>query len=142
VDRAFHISIAWSFAIPDSSLRRVTQEVFNNATITTTTAVLKNNNNNNDKDAINSIHQNSKETNATTTSTIKEAVTAMRVRVDGVKAKIGNVVTHIPLPDARRRRSRLLNGGVGGLIGGERAVGEEGEEKGGKGGKGGLFGII
>ncbi|KAI1353394.1 U6 snRNA phosphodiesterase Usb1 [Xylaria sp. FL0043] len=84
-DDAFHISIAWSFATPTTELRRLTEEAFL------------------------ALHSKSDSAHGDGVSTppatpIRNAVRAMRVRVEGVKAKIGNVVTHIPLPDARSRR--------------------------------------
>ncbi|KAK1828551.1 U6 snRNA phosphodiesterase Usb1 [Podospora conica] len=67
VGRAFHVSVAWSFAEPTGEVRRVTEEVFGGA-----------------------------------------RGTEVRIGVDGVKVKIGNVVTHVPL------RAR---GGGRGLLG-------------------------
>ena len=61
-DDAFHISVAWSFADVDESLRERTEEAF------------------------------------VADPALRRDVLAMRVRVDGVKAKIGNVVTHVALP--------------------------------------------
>ncbi|KAI0431551.1 U6 snRNA phosphodiesterase Usb1 [Xylaria sp. FL1042] len=83
---AFHISIAWSFTLPTAELQRLTEEAF--------LTFLAN---------ANSTH----EAGVSTPSPLstRDAVRAMRVRVDGIKAKIGNVVTHIPLPDARSRRN-------------------------------------
>ncbi|KAI0976784.1 U6 snRNA phosphodiesterase Usb1 [Xylaria arbuscula] len=99
---AFHISIAWSFAPPTAELRRLTEEAFLSSAYDRNRSSISNN----DGDS----------TEKTTTETsIRDAVRAMRVRVDGIKAKIGNIVTHIPLPDARNRwngegRSRGLFG--------------------------------
>ncbi|KAI1358704.1 U6 snRNA phosphodiesterase Usb1 [Xylaria arbuscula] len=113
VDDAFHISIAWSFAAPSAELRQLTEESFNSAYHGTDTSA-------NIQSSVST--KGTKETTAratvaaasaatakakaktkTTTTTIGDAVRDMRVRVDGIKAKIGNVVTHIPLPDARNR---------------------------------------
>ncbi|KAI2638546.1 U6 snRNA phosphodiesterase Usb1 [Xylaria nigripes] len=69
VHKAFHISIAWSFASPTAELRRATDAAFFE-----------------DKGA-------------------RDEIGAMRVRVDGIKSKIGNVVTHVPLSAARVRRN-------------------------------------
>ncbi|KAI0804390.1 U6 snRNA phosphodiesterase Usb1 [Xylaria sp. FL0064] len=80
-DDAFHISIAWSFAEPTAELRRLTEEAFLASRPKVDGAGV-----------------------STPPSPIRDAVRAMRVRVEGIKAKIGNVVTHIPLPDARSRR--------------------------------------
>ncbi|KAK0751469.1 U6 snRNA phosphodiesterase Usb1, partial [Schizothecium vesticola] len=60
VGRAFHVSVAWSFAEPTEEVRRVTAEVFGE-------------------------------------ERARARVRAMRIGVDGVKVKIGNVVTHVPL---------------------------------------------
>ncbi|KAI1282989.1 U6 snRNA phosphodiesterase Usb1 [Xylaria sp. FL0933] len=84
-DDAFHISIAWSFATPTAELRRLTEEAF--LALHTKS---------------DSAHDDGVSTPPATP--IRDAVRAMRVRVGGIKAKIGNVVTHIPLPDARSRR--------------------------------------
>lgn len=67
VGRAFHVSVAWSFAEPSEEVRRVTEEVFGGR------------------------------------------VRGVRIGVNGVKVKIGNVVTHVPL--------RGRGGGTGGLLG-------------------------
>ncbi|KAI0902746.1 U6 snRNA phosphodiesterase Usb1 [Ustulina deusta] len=88
VDDAFHISIAWSFAVPSADLRRLTEEAFDSAC---------------DDDDVD--------------TTIADAVRVMRVRVEGIKAKIGNIVTHIPLPDARSRRKEGSRAAGGGLFG-------------------------
>ena len=61
-DDAFHISVAWSFADVDESLRERTEEAF------------------------------------VADPALRRSVLAMRDRVDGIKAKIGNIVTHIALP--------------------------------------------
>ncbi|KAI1809773.1 U6 snRNA phosphodiesterase Usb1 [Poronia punctata] len=90
VNTAFHISIAWSFALPDSTLLRVTEEVFNSSSGSSSSSSSVNNG-----------------------RSMRDEVCAMRLRVDGVKVKIGNVVTNIPLPDAR---SRVGTGGS--IIGG------------------------
>ncbi|KAI0517151.1 U6 snRNA phosphodiesterase Usb1 [Xylaria bambusicola] len=91
LDGAFHISIAWSFALPSADLRRLTEEVLNTAyTISTTDA---------------DVHA------PECAKTMGDAVRAMRVRVEGIKAKIGNIVTHIPL------RNRRDDGGSRGLFG-------------------------
>ncbi|KAI1182731.1 U6 snRNA phosphodiesterase Usb1 [Nemania serpens] len=135
VDRAFHVSIAWSFAPPTAELRRLTAEVFHGPY-----------NHHHDHDQSHSHNQSHNKsrnhrdnsqgknppedastttstlppttttatTTTTTTTTFRDAVAAMRVRVDGIKAKIGNVVTHVPLPDARGRtrdRDRGIDGG-------------------------------
>ena len=76
VDDAFHVSIAWSFAEPDDSVRRRTAELFEE-------------------------------------SQSAAAADAIGIPVDGVKAKIGNLVTHIPLPERGegqklRRRGSIL----------------------------------
>ncbi|KAI1436888.1 U6 snRNA phosphodiesterase Usb1 [Xylaria sp. CBS 124048] len=81
-DKAFHISIAWSFATPTTEIRRLTDTAFNEA----------------GRD-------------------FHAASSAMRVRVDGIKAKIGNVVTHVPLPVARGRRAPIASEGGRGLFG-------------------------
>ena len=93
VDDAFHISIAWSFAAPSADLCRLTEETFNSARDGTST--------------------NTKPGGDTTT--IGDAVRGMRVRVDGIKAKIGNVVTHIPLSDPRNRRNDGKSRGLFGI---------------------------
>lgn len=91
VDRAFHVSIAWTFAPPSAELRRLTVEAFRGPYTPTKTPM------------------------STTTITFRDAVAAMRVRVDGIKAKIGNVVTHVPLPDARGRGRGVDGAGIFGV---------------------------
>lgn len=63
---AFHISIAWSFAVPDEELKRKTSELSDEPCF-------------------------------------KEALERMDIPGDGIKAKIGNVVHHIPLCRPRKR---------------------------------------
>lgn len=63
---AFHISIAWSFAVPDEELRQKTAEVFDEPEF-------------------------------------REALGRIEISVDGIKAKIGNVVHHIPLSRSGKR---------------------------------------
>ncbi|KAI0397398.1 U6 snRNA phosphodiesterase Usb1 [Xylariaceae sp. FL0594] len=154
VDKAFHISIAWSPSVPDSALRRVTEDVFNDAVI-----LLEHEHEHGDDDAYNKKNNTTKKSTTTNTpfpqnsqkkmKKIRDAITLIRVPVDGVKAKIGNSVTHIPLPDARRRRSRLMSGGLGRVIGiagpetkGVELGGQEEEEERANRGKGGIYGII
>ncbi|KAI1752221.1 U6 snRNA phosphodiesterase Usb1 [Xylaria castorea] len=101
VDNAFHISIAWSFAEPSAELRRLTEEVFNGAD----RCMPSTSSGDGGGEGRSSRGGGSKETTdkgSSMTTTIKDVVGAMRVRVDGIKAKIGNVVTHVPLPDSRR----------------------------------------
>lgn len=71
VGRAFHVSVAWSFAEPGEEVRRVTEEVLGRW----------------------------------------GARGRVRIGVDGVKVKIGNVVTHVPL----RGRGGGTEGGLLGL---------------------------
>ncbi|KAI1425775.1 U6 snRNA phosphodiesterase Usb1 [Xylaria sp. FL1777] len=78
-DDAFHVSIAWSPAPPSAEVRRLTDEAFDGAC----------------DDGV----------GVGVGTTIRDAVRGMRVRVEGIKAKIGNVVTHVPLPDARGWRN-------------------------------------
>jgi hypothetical protein len=124
IDKAFHISIAWTFAPPDSELRRLTEKAFHGSiapapTTTTPDHLLLN--------AITpcgtNISSNGKPSHdggsiridSTGLTTIKEAIGAMRVLVDGVKAKIGNVVTHVSLPDVRSRKNREEGRGLFGI---------------------------
>ncbi|KAI0384097.1 U6 snRNA phosphodiesterase Usb1 [Hypomontagnella monticulosa] len=72
-DDAFHVSIAWSFAVPTLGVRECTKKVF---------------------------------------AEERDAVLDMRVPVRGIKAKIGNAVTHIGLPVLGKR-----SGGSLGLTG-------------------------
>lgn len=97
VDNAFHISIAWSFAAPSAELRRLTDEAFNSP------AKCPPPRSDSSAGKLSARGSKKKVSEESPTATIKDAVSAMRVRVDGIKAKIGNVVTHIPLPDSRRR---------------------------------------
>ncbi|KAI0452366.1 U6 snRNA phosphodiesterase Usb1 [Xylaria acuta] len=118
VDNAFHISVAWSFAAPSAELRRLTEEAF---IISTTGGTLSPSRDGDDEgkpspDGGEKGADEESPTTATTTTT-KDIVSAMRVRVDGVKAKIGNVVTHVPLPDGRRRRNDGSSEGGRGLFG-------------------------
>ena len=69
--RAFHVSIAWSFAEPTASLKQLTEEVFGEATAST-------------------------------------GLQVSVFSVGGIKAKIGNVVTHIALP---KRGQKVGQGG-------------------------------
>lgn len=71
VGRAFHVSVAWSFAEPSGEVRRVTEEVFGG----------------------------------------EWGRGRVRIEVNGVKVKIGNVVTHVPL----RGRGGGIGGGLLGL---------------------------
>ncbi|KAI1259935.1 U6 snRNA phosphodiesterase Usb1 [Xylariaceae sp. FL1019] len=86
VGTSFHVSIAWSFAEPTIELRTLTSDVLNGATKPTSASV--------------------------TTSKTKDELRQMRIRVDGIKAKIGNIVSHVPLPD---RRSRGTGRGLFGI---------------------------
>lgn len=89
---AFHISIAWSFAPPDPDLIRLTSEAFNSTATTT----------HRNKDEEEEEEDGEEEEKSKSKKSFEDAVNAMQIRVDGVKAKVGNVVTNIPLPDARR----------------------------------------
>lgn len=83
VGNAFHISIAWSFSPPSDQLKQVTAEVFSRAFGSSSL----------------SSAEAAKKTNTTTTvvngTREREDI---KVHVDAIKAKIGNVVTNIPLP--------------------------------------------
>ncbi|KAI1119159.1 U6 snRNA phosphodiesterase Usb1 [Nemania sp. NC0429] len=119
VDGAFHVSIAWSFAAPSAELRRLTAEAFHGR--------YRNNhdrsqgrdrdpdNDDGDSNSNSEAKSEGEETEGPTTTTFRDAVAAMRVRVDGVKVKIGNVVTHVPLPDDRARGRALEGGGIFGV---------------------------
>ncbi|CAJ2500096.1 Uu.00g029490.m01.CDS01 [Anthostomella pinea] len=90
---AFHISLAWSFAPPTPALRRATADAF---------------------DAFDTPGKKTgTETTEPRTGT-RDAVLAMRIRVDGLKAKIGNVVTHVPLPVRGKSFTGRDRGGGGG----------------------------
>ncbi|KAI0190937.1 hypothetical protein EV127DRAFT_74807 [Xylaria flabelliformis] len=107
VDNAFHVSIAWSFAEPSAEIRRLTEETFNSAIRCMTSPPGDDGNEGKSSRGGGSkekADEGSLRTAMATTMTIKDAISAMCVHVDGIKAKIGNVVTHVPLPDSRRRR--------------------------------------
>ncbi|KAF2969928.1 hypothetical protein GQX73_g3618 [Xylaria multiplex] len=122
VDGAFHISIAWSFASPSAELRRVTEEVFTSSVATSSdpakTRPKKRNQDENsaEKKSTKKLNEDDVSTSSSLL-TFKDAVGDMRVRVEGIKAKIGNVVTHVPLPTARGRRNEGDSEGVRGLFG-------------------------
>ncbi|KAI0158194.1 U6 snRNA phosphodiesterase Usb1 [Xylariaceae sp. FL1272] len=86
VGASFHVSIAWSFAEPTTDLCTLTSGVFNGAIKPTPTSA--------------------------STSKMKDELRQMRIRVDGIKAKIGNIVSHVPLP---ARRSLGAEGGLFGI---------------------------
>ncbi|TGJ86402.1 hypothetical protein E0Z10_g2376 [Xylaria hypoxylon] len=116
VDNAFHISIAWSFAAPSAELRRATEDVFTSAV--NARPSFHKTDESNAKASPGGIKTLDDETLTNTLSTtIKDAVGVMRVRVEGIKAKIGNIVTHVPLHDARGRRNDGSSEGVRGLFG-------------------------
>ncbi|GAW22693.1 hypothetical protein ANO14919_122360 [Xylariales sp. No.14919] len=116
VDTAFHISIAWSFAVPSAELQRATDEAFANAVNARPDA---DKSNESDGEALRGGNEASDDENPTAapSPTIEDLVGAMRVRVEGIKAKIGNVVTHVPLPNARGRRNDGGSEGGRGLFG-------------------------
>lgn len=76
VGDAFHISLAWSFSKPTEELKEVTRQVFGVLSTKATAADTEERKPLSEKNPY------------------KEAI----VRVDSIKAKIGNIVTHIPLP--------------------------------------------
>lgn len=84
VDNAFHISIAWSFTPPDDDLMKATKQVFSAAFAATPSCTnwIRGKEDNEDEE---------KEHQPT------EAKALCHVQVEAVKAKIGNVVTNIPL---------------------------------------------
>ncbi|KAI0860117.1 U6 snRNA phosphodiesterase Usb1 [Xylaria cubensis] len=108
VDNAFHVSIAWSFAEPSAEIRRLTEETFNSADGCMTSPLGDDGNEGKSSRGGDGSKEKADEgslrTAMTTTTTIKDAISTMCVHVDGIKAKIGNVVTHVPLPNSRRRR--------------------------------------
>jgi len=77
VGAAFHVSIAWSFSKPTDRLKQLTDEVFNSVF------------------------------GGKGTSAATRKLRTLKIPVEGVKAKIGNVVTHIPLPQIGRRKSSI-----------------------------------
>ncbi|KAI1331358.1 hypothetical protein F5Y16DRAFT_359737 [Xylariaceae sp. FL0255] len=97
IENAFHVSIAWSFAPPTSELTNTTQAVLEHPISPSPSP----------SSAITLISESptstlgTSETGSRCTSTLKTSLQAMRIQVDGIKAKIGNVVTHVPLSDAR-----------------------------------------
>ncbi|KAI0539767.1 U6 snRNA phosphodiesterase Usb1 [Xylaria digitata] len=122
VDSAFHISIAWSFASPSAELRRVTEEVFTSSIATSpdppkTKTKNRSQDENSAKTSPEKLDNEELPTSSPPPPTFKDAVRDMRVRVEGIKAKIGNVVTHVPLPTAQGRRNEGNSEGIRGLFG-------------------------
>ncbi|KAI8955519.1 U6 snRNA phosphodiesterase Usb1 [Xylaria longipes] len=117
VDSAFHISIAWSFAAPSAELRRLTEDAFNHYTnyIPSPSKGGSSSSSEGNPSPGGSSKKNVEE--GVPTVSIKDAVSAMRVHVDGIKAKIGNVVTHVPLLHGRRRGHDGSSKGGYGLFG-------------------------
>ncbi|KAI8628861.1 U6 snRNA phosphodiesterase Usb1 [Xylariaceae sp. FL1651] len=105
VGNAFHISIAWSFAVPTAELRRATEDVFNSSFAERPTSGRPTDSDTRRAATRSGGRQPDKDPTSTTPATIRDAVCAMRVRVNGIKAKIGNVVTHVPLPDPKSRKN-------------------------------------
>lgn len=118
LDNAFHVSIAWSFAVPDPALRRLTEEAFNNYDDDDDddkkgSSLLPPFPDRGDSDGSGGERKGKEQHGkqkpplftTTTTTTIGEEVRTMRVHVDGVKVKVGNVITHVPLPDRKSRRA-------------------------------------
>ncbi|KAI1193249.1 U6 snRNA phosphodiesterase Usb1 [Nemania serpens] len=126
VDGAFHVSIAWSFAPPDAELRRLTAEAFHGP-YNRDCEHNRSHNQSHNHDHSHKHRDGGEEpeganpmdapttTNTQTSTTFRDAVAAMRIHVDGIKAKIGNVVTHVPLPDARGRSRGMDGGGIFGV---------------------------
>ncbi|KAI1131800.1 U6 snRNA phosphodiesterase Usb1 [Nemania abortiva] len=108
VDKAFHISIAWSPAEPSAEVRRLTSEAFHTAYEHEHIP---------HGESSRSSGGEKQPPDKKSPTTLEDAVAAMRVRVDGVKAKIGNVVTHIPLPDPRGKGTGIGGTRGGGLFG-------------------------
>lgn len=118
---AFHISVAWTFAVPDAELVRRTDEVFrrhqgrlllrartDETEVSLTRAV---GNRHDDYGSSKDEEGNGKV--AEQGQSFEDAVTRMRIPVDAVKVKIGNVVSHVALPG--RRGSGVVGGGIVGL---------------------------
>lgn len=78
LEDAFHVSVAWSFAEVDPDLRARTEAAFSS----------------------------SEPESGSGSGSLRGGVLGMRVHVDGVKAKIGNAVTHVALPGARGRSAK------------------------------------
>ncbi|KAK3329486.1 U6 snRNA phosphodiesterase Usb1 [Apodospora peruviana] len=100
VGDAFHISIAWSFSKPTDELKLLTEQVFGDGG----NAAVISGNKQQKSDLQQEEHRPASSYKATT-----------RILVDGVKVKVGNVVTHIPLPErghhrrhGRKRAKHLL----------------------------------
>ncbi|KAM7224388.1 U6 snRNA phosphodiesterase Usb1 [Rhypophila decipiens] len=95
VSNAFHISIAWSFSPPSDGLKQLTTRVFGPSFTSTSTAATATNINKGEETAKAEPQGQPTDKVRTTTPTC--------VHVDAVKAKIGNVVTNIPLPTPDRK---------------------------------------
>ncbi|KAI1638805.1 hypothetical protein F4809DRAFT_659330 [Biscogniauxia mediterranea] len=113
---AFHVSLAWTFAPPTPELRALTEQVFARPFF----------------EAAAGAGQGAQQ---------QKTTMMMRIRVDGVKAKIGNAVAHVELLPAAGTGTGRRGSGSSGSGSSRRRGGDDGGGGGGGGVRNGVLGV-